>query len=77
MSPRTLTRRTRACLGISPIEFVHRLGVSAAAQLLTTTRQPVDEVAAAVGYADPAAFRRIYRRHTGESPSFTRSRQRL
>ncbi len=76
MSPRTLTRRTQACLGITPIEFVHRLRVSAAAQLLTTTRQPVDAVAAAVGYADPAAFRRIYRRHTGESPSSTRTRSR-
>ncbi|MEV6908488.1 helix-turn-helix domain-containing protein [Amycolatopsis sp. NPDC051071] len=74
ISPRTLTRRTRECLGVSPIEFVHRLRVSAATQLLTTTRQPVDAVATAVGYADPAAFRRIYRRHTGESPSSTRSR---
>jgi transcriptional regulator GlxA family with amidase domain len=74
VSRRTLARRTQACLGMSPMEFVHRLRVSHAANLLATTRQPVDAIAAAVGYADPAAFRRIYRRHTGESPSYTRSR---
>lgn len=74
VSPRTLTRRTHEALGISPTEFVHRLRISHAANLLATTQQPVDAVAAAVGYADPAAFRRIYRRHTGERPSTTRSR---
>lgn len=74
VSPRTLARRTRESLGISPIEFVHRLRISHAANLLATTRQPVDAIAAAVGYADPAAFRRIYRKHTGEPPSATRSR---
>ncbi|SUA73400.1 Arabinose operon regulatory protein [Nocardia otitidiscaviarum] len=74
VSPRTLTRRTHEHLGITPTEFVHRLRVGHAATLLTTTRDPIDAVAAAVGYADPAAFRRIYRRHTGETPTTTRSR---
>lgn len=74
VSPRTLNRRIQQSLGISPIEFVHRLRISHAANLLATTRQSVDAIAAAVGYADPGAFRRIYRKHTGESPSATRSR---
>jgi transcriptional regulator GlxA family with amidase domain len=74
VSPRTLARRTRDGLGISPMEFVHRLRIGHAANLLATTRQPVDTIAAAVGYADSAAFRRVYRRHTGEPPSATRSR---
>ncbi|WP_433525232.1 GlxA family transcriptional regulator [Nocardia pseudovaccinii] len=74
VSERTLARRIRARLGISPMEFVHRLRVRHAATLLAATRDPVDAIAAAVGYADPAAFRRIYRRHTGEAPSSTRTR---
>ncbi len=74
VSPRTLTRRIRDRLGVSPTEYVHRLRVGQAATLLTTTREPVDVIAAAVGYADPAAFRRIYRRHTGETPTATRTR---
>jgi transcriptional regulator GlxA family with amidase domain len=72
VSPRTLARRTRQCLGISPTEFVHRLRINHAANLLATTREPIDAIAASVGYSDPAAFRRIYRRHTGEPPSATR-----
>ncbi|MQY29279.1 GlxA family transcriptional regulator [Nocardia aurantia] len=74
VSPRTLARRIRDQLGVSPTEYVHRLRVGQATTLLTTTREPVDTIAAAVGYADPAAFRRIYRRHTGETPTATRTR---
>ncbi len=74
ISTRTLARRTQESLGMSPTEYVHRLRISHAATLLATTRKPVDAVAATVGYADPAAFRRIYRRHTGEAPSSTRTR---
>lgn len=74
VSPRTLDRRIREHFGISPTQYVHRLRVGQAVTLLTTTRDPVDVIAAAVGYADPAAFRRIYRRHTGETPTATRAR---
>ncbi|MBU3061045.1 helix-turn-helix domain-containing protein [Nocardia sp. NEAU-G5] len=74
VSPRTLARRIRDRLGVSPTEYVHRLRVGQAATLLTTTRKPVDVIAGEVGYADPAAFRRIYRRHTGETPTVTRTR---
>ncbi|MFE9579614.1 GlxA family transcriptional regulator [Nocardia sp. NPDC006044] len=74
VSPRTLTRRIRDRLGVSFTEYIHRLRVGQAATLLMTTREPVDMIASAVGYADPAAFRRIYRRHTGESPTATRTR---
>ncbi|MCX4091736.1 GlxA family transcriptional regulator [Nocardia sp. alder85J] len=74
VSPRTLTRRLHDRLGLSPTQYVHRLRVGRAATLLSTTRQPVDAIAGAVGYADPAAFRRIYRRHTGETPTATRGR---
>ncbi|HLS75740.1 MAG TPA: helix-turn-helix domain-containing protein [Nocardia sp.] len=74
VSPRTLTRRVRDRLGVSPTQYVHRLRVGHAVTLLTTTRMPVDAVATAVGYADPAAFRRVYRKHTGETPTATRTR---
>jgi transcriptional regulator GlxA family with amidase domain len=68
MSPRTLGRRIRTSLGMTPREFVHRLRVRRAIHLLETTRHSVDVVAARVGYADAAAFRRLFRRYAGESP---------
>jgi transcriptional regulator GlxA family with amidase domain len=67
-SPRTLARRVQAAVGLTPLRFVQRLRVAHAAHLLETTRESVDEVAARVGYADSAAFRRTFRRHTGSSP---------
>jgi transcriptional regulator GlxA family with amidase domain len=67
-SPRTLARRVEAAAGMTPRQFVHRVRVAHAAHLLETTKAPVEEVAASVGYADAAAFRRVFKRYAGESP---------
>lgn len=37
--------------------------------LLETTRDPVDLVRRAIGYTDPAAFRRVFKEATGLSPA--------
>lgn len=68
MSPRTLARRVQAGLGLTPLQFVQRIRMAHAAHLLETTGETVEAVAARVGYADAAAFRRVFRRHAGESP---------
>ncbi len=67
-SPRTLARRVERGVGMTPLEFVQRVRVTHAVHLLETTKDAVEEVAARVGYADAAAFRRVFRRHAGESP---------
>ena len=67
-SPRTLARRLRSNLNTTPKRFVQRIRVERAVHLLATTKQPVDAIAAHVGYADAAAFRRVLRRETGQSP---------
>jgi transcriptional regulator GlxA family with amidase domain len=67
-SPRTLARRLAATAGTSPQRFVQRVRMAHAAHLLDTTRASVEDIAARVGYADAAAFRRVFRRHTGSSP---------
>jgi transcriptional regulator GlxA family with amidase domain len=73
-SPRTLARRVSKALGTTPRHFAQRLRIAQAVHLLETTQCPVDEIAARVGYADPAAFRRIFRRETGETPGGRRTR---
>lgn len=73
-SPRTLARRVRAALGITPQHFAQRLRVAQAIHLLETTQEPIEAIAAQVGYADAAAFRRTFRRHTGAMPSARRQR---
>ncbi len=67
-SPRTLARRVHEGLGMTPLELVQRMRVAHAAHLLETTHASVEEIAARVGYADAAAFRRVFRRHLGETP---------
>lgn len=68
VSPRTLARRIHEGLGMTPHEMVQRVRVTYAAHLLETTRASVEEVARRVGYADAAAFRRVFRQYAGESP---------
>jgi transcriptional regulator GlxA family with amidase domain len=74
-SPRTLARRVEAGVGMTPQRFVQRVRVAHAVNLLETSRASVEDVAVRVGYADAAAFRRIFRRHTGESPRSHRATQ--
>ena len=74
LSPRTLARRLHEATGESPLSFVQRLRVEHAVHLLETSSHPFEEIAARVGYQEPAGLRRIVRRLTGRSPSDFRRR---
>lgn len=75
---RSFKRRFRAATGYTPIEYVHALRIEEAKQLLETTSQPVEAIAAMVGYEDPAFWRRLFKRQTGVTPAHYRRRlQRL
>jgi transcriptional regulator GlxA family with amidase domain len=65
-STRTLARRVAHVLGRSPLTYVQDLRVERAVHLLRTTAASVDDVAAAVGYADGVTLRTLLRRrHVG------------
>jgi transcriptional regulator GlxA family with amidase domain len=66
---RTLKRRFKAATGSTLIEQVQNLRVEEAKRLLESERTAVDEISAAVGYEDPAFFRRLFKRRTGLTPS--------
>lgn len=66
-SPRTLSRRVQAVLGKSPLGYFQDLRVERAVHLLQTSRASVDQVAAAVGYADGVTLRALLRKKTGHS----------
>ncbi|NOK33255.1 helix-turn-helix domain-containing protein [Corallococcus exercitus] len=67
-STRTLARRIQAGLGMTPLEFVQRVRMAHASHLLETTHESVEAISLRVGYADAAAFRRVYKRYAGETP---------
>jgi AraC family transcriptional activator FtrA len=73
MSVRTFTRRFHAATGLSPIEWLIRLRVRRAQDLLETTDAPIDRVAEAVGFGAPETLRHHFRRLVGTSPSAWRN----
>ncbi len=65
---RSFKRRFKRATGVSLIAYVQNLRVDEAKRLLETDRASADEVAAMVGYENPAFFRRLFRRCTGLTP---------
>lgn len=65
-SERTLTRRLNAVLGKSPLAYFQDLRVERAVYLLQTSKASVEQVAAAVGYADGVTLRSLLRRKIGK-----------
>ena len=67
MSPRTLTRRL-AAEGASFREVLDKLRQEAAVALLREGRMGIGEIAFLLGYSEPAAFHRSFKRWTGKTP---------
>jgi len=49
--------------------YLQRVRMERAAELLRGSRAPVNQVASAVGYRQPAQFAKAFRRHHGAPPS--------
>jgi transcriptional regulator GlxA family with amidase domain len=77
LAPRTFVRRFTNATALTPIEYVQRLRLEEAKRRLERTDTPVEQVAWAVGYEDPAAFRRLFRRIVGITPGEYRRRFQL
>ncbi|MCB2185624.1 MAG: helix-turn-helix domain-containing protein [Deltaproteobacteria bacterium] len=69
MSPRNLKRRFKRATGDTPLAYLQRCRVESAKRALMAGRQGVEEVSAQVGYEDTAFFRRVFKRHTGQTPA--------
>ncbi|HET7558492.1 MAG TPA: AraC family transcriptional regulator [Limnochordia bacterium] len=69
MSHRHFTRRFRRMTGQPPQQYVQRLKLAEAKRLLIGSHRTIAEIAAAVGFADPYYFSRLFHQKVGESPS--------
>jgi transcriptional regulator GlxA family with amidase domain len=74
LNPRTFSRRFRTATGFAPIEYVQALRVEEAKQMLEVDQISNDDVGAAIGYDDPASFRRVFKRGTGMTPAAYRKK---
>ena len=68
-SRRNIARRFKQFTGITPIEYLQKTRVEAAKKLLEQTNQQMLEVMLNSGYNDPKAFRKIFRKVVGMTPT--------
>lgn len=69
ISRRTLDRRFRAAVGMSPGRWLLRLRVGAACELLRGSNSTIGEIATRVGIPDRRYFATTFRRQMRQSPS--------
>jgi transcriptional regulator GlxA family with amidase domain len=74
---RTFKRRFTAATGYSPIAYVQHVRVEEAKRRLERTTEPVEAISYAIGYEDPASFRRLFKRITGVTPASYRRKLQL
>jgi transcriptional regulator GlxA family with amidase domain len=65
---RSLKRRFTTATGSSLIAYVQNLRIEEAKRLLESEATGLDDIAALVGYENPAFFRRLFKRCTGLTP---------
>ena len=77
LSLRQFGRAFRRETGETPAKAVERLRVEAACLRLQEGGEPIEQIAQAVGFADPERMRRTFVRLHGYSPQFVRRESRL
>jgi transcriptional regulator GlxA family with amidase domain len=74
ISPRTLTRRFQANLGMSPITYLQSRRVARAKRMLEDHHLAFERIVEQCGYEDVSSFRKLFARHVGMTPREYRSR---
>ena len=68
-SPRTLVRTFVDETGLTPAEWMTKIRVNLACEILETTELPIEQLGARTGLGSPAATRAAFRRVCGVSPA--------
>ncbi|WP_442588362.1 GlxA family transcriptional regulator [Pedobacter sp. AW31-3R] len=68
-SRRNIVRRFKQVTGITPIAYLQHTRIEAAKKLLEQTTDQMTEVIFKSGYNDPKAFRKVFRKTVGMTPT--------
>jgi len=68
-SRRNIVRRFKQITGITPIEYLQQTRIEAAKKLLEKTNQQMNEIIYNSGYNDPKAFRKLFKKSVGMTPT--------
>lgn len=74
LGERTFTRRFKKATGDTPREYCRMMRLEAARKMLETTNETVYNITINTGYDDISSFRRLFKKHTGLSPSAYRKK---
>lgn len=72
-SPRHITRLFRMHTGSSPVQYINRLRLALAREMLANSQLPLERVADRAGFASARHFRRVWRQFTTIPPARWRS----
>jgi AraC-type DNA-binding domain-containing proteins len=70
-----LTNIFKTVTNLSPQEYLLRYRMEQAKVLLSQTEKKVGEIALQIGYSDPMAFSKMFKKHTGISPTEFREQE--
>ena len=74
-SRRKFNRTFKASFGCTPGQYVRRMRIARAQNLMTMSRDPLCQIAVESGFADQPHFNRCFRQVVGESPGTWRARR--
>lgn len=69
LEERTFLRRFHKATGMTSTEYCQRLRIGEAKDFLQFSSSPIEQIAWKVGYSDASAFRKIFKRIVGLTPS--------
>ena len=69
MSASNFFQNFKQITGLSPLQFIVRLRLSNAQNLLENSNLTIAEISNDVGYENPLYFSRLFHKHIGVSPS--------
>lgn len=68
LTERTFLRRFVSATGLKPTQYLQRLRIQKACELIESSSLPFERVAVEVGYEDVSAFRKTFIKITGQTP---------
>jgi len=68
VSERTLARKFKASLGMSPLSYLQSQRIGRARQLLESSTLPLERIVEQCGYEDVSSFRKLFARQVGMTP---------
>jgi transcriptional regulator GlxA family with amidase domain len=74
LSERTLARRFKTELGMSPLSYLQSQRIARARELLESSKLALDRIVEQCGYEDVSSFRKLFARHVGMTPRDYRQR---